>query len=61
MELRLDINEDIYERLATRAERYGFESTEAYTRTIVETVILELEGHQSDGEVEERLEDLGYL
>jgi len=54
------------ERLAARADRFGFDSPEAYARTILETVLDELEadtddtgGH--DEEVQGRLEDLGYL
>lgn len=64
MELNLD--EVVRDRLASRAERHGFNSTEAYAETILTAVIEELEGDRradSDrsAEVEDRLEDLGYL
>ena len=59
MELNLD--DANRERLAARAERLGFESPEEYARTIVETVLDELEAEQDDDAVQDRLEDLGYL
>lgn len=64
MELNLDV--DVRNRLSSRADRQGFDSTEAYAETILTVVIEELEGErradsdQSD-EVKDRLEDLGYL
>ena len=61
MELTLDLDDDLYEKLERRAENNGFESTEAYSRTILRTVVEELEADASDDAVEERLEDLGYL
>lgn len=61
MELVLDVDERLYERLSERAERHGFESTEAYSTIVLETVLAELEGSERTGEVEQRLEDLGYL
>ena len=61
MELTLDLDDDLYGTLERRAENNGFESTEEYSRTILRTVVEELEADASDDEVEERLEDLGYL
>jgi hypothetical protein len=63
MELTLEIDDEIYRTLERRAEENGFESTEAYCRTILSTVVeeLEKEGTEAGDEVEERLEDLGYL
>lgn len=61
MELSLDLDDDLYGVLERRAENNGFESTEEYSRTILRTVVEELEADASDDAVEERLEDLGYL
>lgn len=61
MELRVDVDDAVYETLERRADEHGFESTEAYCRTVIELLIEELEGGTRDGEVEQRLEDLGYL
>jgi hypothetical protein len=63
MKLNLEINDDLSRVLERRAEENGFESTEAYCRTILSTVVeeLEKEGTETDEAVEERLEDLGYL
>ena len=61
MELALDLEDDLYETLERRAEANGFESIEEYSRTILRTVVEELEADSTDDAVEERLEDLGYL
>jgi len=61
MELELTIDDDLYNRLANRADRFGFESTERYSEVILETVIDELEGEQGGNQITDRLEDLGYL
>lgn len=61
MELTLDLDDDLYGTLERRAENNEFESIEEYSRTILRTVVEELEADASDDEVEERLEDLGYL
>lgn len=61
MELALELDDDVYERLQRRAQNNGFESTEAYCRTVLRTVLEELEAEATDDEVEQRLEDLGYL
>lgn len=61
MELRLDIDPYLHERLSDRAEQHGFESTERYSEAILEAVIDELEGDDRDEDVKEHLEDLGYL
>lgn len=62
MELNLKINEDIGDVLERRADENGFQSTEEYCCTILQTVVKELEGEtDATDEVEERLEDLGYL
>lgn len=58
--MELTIDEDLYERLSTRAKRNGFESTEMYAETILTIVLDELEDQRTD-EVQDRLEDLGYL
>lgn len=58
--MELDLDEAHRERLTARAERFGFESPEAYAQTIIETVLDELETEHDDA-VQDRLEDLGYL
>lgn len=56
------IDEEVYDRLDDRADRYGFESTDAYAEQILATVIAELEANDGQDEgVTDRLEDLGYL
>ena len=59
--MQLDIDEQLHQRLSERAEKMGFNSTEEYCMTILETVISELEEENADDEVQNRLEDLGYL
>jgi len=62
MELSLEINDDLGGVLERRAEKNGFQSTEEYCCTILQTVVEELEEDaDAPNEVEERLEDLGYL
>lgn len=66
MDLVLDVDDDLYERLARRAESQGFESPEDYAHTVLDTVLDELESGErrataTDDDVQERLEDLGYL
>lgn len=61
MDLALELDDDVYERLERRAQDNGFESTEEYCRTILRTVLEELEEERTADEVEQRLEDLGYL
>lgn len=56
----LTIDEDLAERLAARAERHGFDSSEAYAETILKVVLDELEGQETE-KVQDRLKDLGYL
>ncbi|QHS17322.1 hypothetical protein GWK26_09285 [haloarchaeon 3A1-DGR] len=64
--MKLDLDADIQDRLAERADEHGFDSTEAYAETILTVVLEELETDQRadadrSDEVEARLEDLGYL
>lgn len=61
MEYNVPVEQDLYDRLVTRAEDNGFESPEAYGRTVLETVVAELEGDRTDDAVADRLADLGYL
>lgn len=63
MKLNLEIDDDLIRVLERRAEENGFESTEEYCRTILSAVVEELEKKDTEAgdEVEERLEDLGYL
>jgi plasmid stability protein len=60
-ERSLNIDSDLYERLAYRAESHGFESTEEYATTVLQTVLNELEKEAEDDQVAQRLKDLGYL
>ena len=59
--MQLDIDEQLHERLANRADKMGFDSTEEYCLIVLETVMNELENNDADAEVQNRLEDLGYL
>jgi len=61
MQLDLELDDDLYAALDTRAKNNNFESTEEYCRTVLEIVIDELEQEPTSNEVEDRLEDLGYL
>jgi predicted CopG family antitoxin len=59
----IDIDDDLYERLQRRALDNEFDSTKEYCQTVLEIVVDELESDAEDAqaEVEDRLEDLGYL
>jgi len=58
----IQIEEDLYDRIERRAEKYDFESADAYAEQILVTVLTELDGQsKEDDAVTDRLEDLGYL
>ena len=59
--MQLDIDKQLHRRLSERAEKMGFDSTEEYCLTVLETVMNELEDSDADAGVQNRLEDLGYL
>lgn len=59
--MNLELDDELAERLEQRAEANGFESVSEYTTTMLRTVLDELERVEDDNDVEERLEDLGYL
>ncbi|PSP77576.1 hypothetical protein BRC88_13040 [Halobacteriales archaeon QS_4_69_225] len=59
--MQLDIDKQLQQRLSERAEKMGFDSTEKYCVIILETVIDELEEEDAADDVQDRLEDLGYL
>lgn len=61
MELTVNVDDSVHEALSRRAEQNGFESTGTYCETVLELVVEELEENRRSKEVEERLEDLGYL
>lgn len=61
MELTLEIEDSVYSTLERRAEMNDFDSPELYSETILETVLDELESGEAKADVEDRLEDLGYL
>lgn len=60
MELTIELDDEVYEQLKTRAERHKFDSPEEYVTVMVTTVLDELE-EEEDDDVRDRLEDLGYL
>lgn len=60
MELTINLDDDVYERLETRAKRHEFDTSEEYVTVMITTVLEELEGKEDD-DVRDRLEDLGYL
>lgn len=69
--MNLDIDEELRHRIEKRAKRIGFDSAEEYCVVVLRTVLNELESQRTEedmeesqkteGEVEARLEDLGYL
>ena len=59
--MQIQIDNELRERLSRRANKIGFDSTEKYAIIILETVVDELEETDAEGDVESRLEDLGYL
>jgi hypothetical protein len=59
--MHLDIDEELYERLAARAAEMGFDSPEEYSITVLRTVVDELQQADSEDDVRARLSDLGYL
>lgn len=61
MDLEIELDDELYRVLRERADANGFESAEEYCSTVMELVVEELERAGSGEEVEERLEDLGYL
>ena len=60
MEVKLDLEDEDYEKLSKRADRNGFDSPEEYGSFMIETVLDELETETGD-DVRDRLEDLGYM
>ena len=63
MSQTIELDNNLYARLDERATNNGFESTEAYCQMVLQTVLEEIEdeGTAMDEDVEDRLEDLGYL
>lgn len=59
--MKIELNDQLAERLEQRAEANGFNSTDGYVETLLRTVLDELDRVEDDTDVEERLEDLGYL
>jgi len=62
MDVTVELDEDVVATLARRAETNGFDSTEAYCKMVLSVAAEELRTElQSDENLEERLQDLGYL
>lgn len=61
LNVNLKLDDDLADRLERRAEANGFDSAGEYTTTLLRTVLDELDRVEDDSNVEERLEDLGYL
>lgn len=59
--MNLELDDELTDRLEQRAEANGFDSTSEYATTLLHTVLDELDRVEDDSDVEERLEDLGYL
>lgn len=59
--MKVDIDDDLCDRLETRAETVGLDSAEAYSVFVLETVVDELETQDKNTDVTDRLKDLGYL
>ncbi|MBD3345003.1 MAG: hypothetical protein GF401_08075 [Chitinivibrionales bacterium] len=59
MEFKLNIDEEIYEKLKERAEKLGFNSIEKY---IVHIILEKLNPDENDEEkIAKKLEELGYM
>jgi len=63
MEISVELDEETYRILERRAEENHFESTGEYCQRVLEILSEELEQDRfsDEDEVEQRLEDLGYL
>jgi metal-responsive CopG/Arc/MetJ family transcriptional regulator len=61
LDVNLELDDGLADRLEQRAEANGFDSASEYTTTLLRTVLDELDRVENDSDVEERLEDLGYL
>jgi len=60
--MQLDVDDTLYEQLSRRADKCGFESPEAYSIVVLETVMDELEEEDDQkSSMEARLRDLGYM
>jgi hypothetical protein len=59
--MNIELNERLTERLSKRADANDFDSTGEYTTTLLRTVLDELEHDEHSTDVENRLEDLGYM
>lgn len=59
--MQLDVDDQLYDSLSQRAREKGFDSAEEYSIVVLETVIDELESQNPEEEVQNRLQDLGYL
>ncbi|WP_237560508.1 hypothetical protein [Halapricum salinum] len=58
--MNIEIDDTLYERIDDRAARKEFESADEYAETILRIVLDELED-EPDRDVQDRLEDLGYM
>ncbi|WP_436926229.1 hypothetical protein [Halosimplex amylolyticum] len=62
--LVVELDDEIYEAIAMRADQLGFESPEAYCALALQTVIEEVGDpteKDQDRDLKENLRDLGYL
>ena len=59
--MNIDLDDELAERLERRAKANGFDSATEYATTVLQTVMDELDRVEDDSNVEERLEDLGYI
>jgi len=62
--MEIEIEEDIYERLKQRAQQNEFDTTHEYINVVLAEFLSEIGSRNDDrqqGNLEERLEDLGYL
>lgn len=59
--MNLELDDRLANRLEQRAETHGFDSADEYATTLLRTVLDELDRIEDDSELEDRLEDLGYL
>lgn len=61
-ELRIELDDDVFETMTERAKERGEESTEEYIETTLRKVAIHISDRDDvEAKVEQKLEDLGYL
>ena len=58
---KIKIEKSLYERVATTAERAGYSSADEFIVHLLEKAVSDVEGADTDEEVEKQLRGLGYI